>query len=125
VFSPVKELIFLKKNGSLLDFDSTLPKLTGQFLDDPLEELDEDFQLASIGHVLPPTLKTLRHLLTVDNQLSKEQFEGVIVQRYHQILELGTWSAKRLPKILEPRRLLCHWDYLLLEMKWMSTYNIL
>jgi hypothetical protein len=45
---------------------------------------------------------------------------GQVAKRYNQLKDQGTLSAKRLPRIREPPRPCTHWDYLLMEMAWMS-----
>ena len=33
----------------------------------------------------------------------------------------GLWSSSRLPKVQEPSRRRCLWDYMLEEMQWLAT----
>lgn len=47
--------------------------------------------------------------------------EAAVTSRIAELRKQGLWSAKRLPKLQEPPRPKTHWDYLLEEMKWLST----
>ena len=51
----------------------------------------------------------------------KAKLESMVVQQVSVLKTQGTWSLKRLPKVKEPDKIKCHWDYLLEEMQWLST----
>ncbi|KAL1789317.1 helicase SRCAP isoform X1 [Sigmodon hispidus] len=47
--------------------------------------------------------------------------EAEIETRIAELRKEGFWSLKRLPKVPEPPRPKCHWDYLCEEMQWLSA----
>lgn len=47
-------------------------------------------------------------------------FSMQVANRYNQLKDQGTLSAKRLPRIMQPLRPCTHWDYMLMEMAWMA-----
>ena len=71
----------------------------------------------SISDLLQRSSKTLT---TDDHQV--HYFETQAVRIENRILELqdqGLWSLRQIPRVVEPRRRKCHWDYLLEEAKWL------
>ncbi|KAG0635389.1 hypothetical protein HOY80DRAFT_1057255 [Tuber brumale] len=70
-----------------------------------------------ISDLLQRSSKTLT---TGDHQV--HYFETQAVRIENRILELqdqGLWSLRQIPRVVEPRRRKCHWDYLLEEAKWL------
>lgn len=70
-----------------------------------------------ISDLLQRSSKTLT---TGDHQV--HYFESQAVRIENRILELqdqGLWSLRQIPRVVEPRRRKCHWDYLLEEAKWL------
>ena len=70
-----------------------------------------------ISELLQRSSKTLT---TGDHQV--HYFETQAVRIENRILELqdqGLWSLRQIPRVVEPRRRKCHWDYLLEEAKWL------
>ncbi|PWW73713.1 hypothetical protein C7212DRAFT_365973 [Tuber magnatum] len=70
-----------------------------------------------ISDLLQRSSKTLT---TGDHQV--HYFEAQAVRIENRILELqdqGLWSLRQIPRVVEPRRRKCHWDYLLEEAKWL------
>ena len=47
--------------------------------------------------------------------------EVQILQRISELRRQGMWSARQLPKLMEPTRCRSHWDYVLDEMRWMAV----
>uniref|UniRef100_A0A183BRV5 Helicase domino n=2 Tax=Globodera pallida TaxID=36090 RepID=A0A183BRV5_GLOPA len=47
--------------------------------------------------------------------------DAKIYSRIRELREAGLWSATRLPKCEDPPRRKTHWDYLLEEVRWIST----
>ncbi|RPA92085.1 hypothetical protein L873DRAFT_1711364 [Choiromyces venosus 120613-1] len=71
----------------------------------------------SISDLLQRSSKTLT---TADHQV--HYFETQAVRIENRILDLqdqGLWSLRQIPRVVEPRRRKCHWDYLLEEAKWL------
>ena len=61
-------------------------------------------------------------LLTEDDPaISQIQHESSTLSRVLSLRQQGMWEPSRLPKVLEPVRTKCHWDYLLEEMAWLAT----
>lgn len=63
--------------------------------------------------------------ISADNQkkqiVERAKHEAAVTARIAELRKLGLWSAKRLPKLQEPARPKTHWDYLLEEMRWLSS----
>lgn len=51
----------------------------------------------------------------------RAKHEAAVTSRIAELRKQGLWSAKRLPKLQEPPRPKTHWDYLLEEMRWLSS----
>lgn len=51
----------------------------------------------------------------------RAKHEATVVARIAELRKQGLWSAKRLPKLQEPPRPKTHWDYVLEEMRWLSS----
>lgn len=64
-------------------------------------------------------------LINAENQkkqiFERAKHEAAVTARIAELRKQGLWSAKRLPKLQEPPRPKTHWDYLLEEMKWLSS----
>ncbi|KAF8467645.1 hypothetical protein BDZ91DRAFT_120167 [Kalaharituber pfeilii] len=80
------------------------------------------FQLEAFEHPLQDLLqKSHKTLLTSNHQLSiQEQQTKKVYRRIQQLQDKGLWSLRQPVRVREPRRRLCHWDYLLQEAHWMS-----
>lgn len=46
--------------------------------------------------------------------------EATVIKKVDKLIKRGMWSKNRLPKVMEPSRLPCHWDYLLEEACWLA-----
>jgi len=53
--------------------------------------------------------------------VERAKHEATVTARIAELRKQGLWSAKRLPKLQEPPRPKTHWDYLLEEMRWLSS----
>ena len=53
--------------------------------------------------------------------LGQVRHESDVVQRISRLRKGGLWSASRLPKVYEPPRKKCQWDFLLEEMQWLAA----
>ena len=74
-------------------------------------------------HSATPFMSSMA-LLTEGGVIEKAKHEALIVQQVAVLKQQGMWSLKRLPKVKEPDKVKCHWDFLLEEMHWLSTdYN--
>lgn len=51
----------------------------------------------------------------------RAKHEAAVTARITELRKQGLWSAKRLPRLQEPPRPKTHWDYLLEEMRWLSS----
>lgn len=56
-----------------------------------------------------------------ESQTKKANEEKATIDRINELRKQGLWSAKRLPKLQEPPRPKTHWDYLIEEMRWLSS----
>lgn len=56
-----------------------------------------------------------------EQTFERAKHEAAILSRIAELRKQGMWPSKRMPKLLEPPRPKTHWDYLLEEMKWLST----
>ncbi len=75
---------------------------------------------------LPPaTSQSITHkgsnVLDTKVEIAQEaKREAAVIQQVNKLTRLGLWSANRLPKVMEPKRGLSHWDCLLDEARWMA-----
>lgn len=75
-----------------------------------------------------PIISLGSHEITVSNAenhqkqiFERAKHEAAVTARIAELRKQGLWSAKRLPKLQEPPRPKTHWDYLLEEMRWLSS----
>ncbi|CUS09932.1 unnamed protein product [Tuber aestivum] len=70
-----------------------------------------------ISDLLQRSSKTLT---TDDHQVHYFETQAVRIEtRILELQEQGLWSLRQIPRVVEPRRRKCHWDYLLEEAKWL------
>ncbi|OAF63785.1 hypothetical protein A3Q56_08509, partial [Intoshia linei] len=86
---------------------------------------DDDLRLTlKIPIIESPETKCVKPPIIVERTIDsydQAKSEAVTMQRINSLRLQGLWSANRLPKLVEPKRIKTHWDYLLDEMKWMAT----
>jgi len=73
----------------------------------------------SVNELLMKSSKTVS---TADHNINRQ--DAIITkvsERIHELQEQGLWSLQQIQKAPEPPQALCHWDYLLKEVKWLST----
>lgn len=72
-----------------------------------------------ISKVVEPTITSAEnHQKQI---FERAKHEAAVTSRIAELRKQGLWSAKRLPKLQEPPRPKTHWDYLLEEMRWLSS----
>lgn len=84
-------------------------------------ELKEQSNLSPtrISKVVEPTITSAEnHQKQI---FERAKHEAAVTGRIAELRKQGLWSAKRLPKLQEPPRPKTHWDYLLEEMRWLSS----
>lgn len=124
----IAEQYFLNHNGNLMEMSSWLKKPTPELLTYHKEQrLDGDTSsflpsakdlsaLSSRGEVTGTRKEDQQDLM-----VEKARHEAYVVARIAQLRKEGLWTEKKLPKVHEPARPKCHWDYLLEEMVWLSA----
>jgi E1A-binding protein p400 len=119
-------------------FSSSLPNLTNsQILGGTPLVLSEQKRLNSLGSIVgstngsitpsslnqnASTSSALSHQYNTNDQFSvKAKEEVYVLQRVQELKRGGLWTGARLPKLVEPQRQKCHWDFLLEEMQWLAA----
>ena len=72
--------------------------------------------LHQLLHQSHKTVLTSNYQLCIQEQQTKQ-----VYKRIQQLQDKGLWSLRQPVRVREPRRRLCHWDYLIQEANWMST----
>ena len=62
------------------------------------------------------TVTTANH-----NVVNQDKVACKVIQRVMDLQDQGLWSLMQVAKAAEPPRKMCHWDYLLKEMKWLAV----
>ncbi|XP_063676027.1 helicase SRCAP-like isoform X3 [Bolinopsis microptera] len=133
------ELFFLHNDGNLLDINLWTNQ-SNPFLENYIQQikcastdaLPDLLEQVPTGHVMPKVeVKKEEHsstpfmssmaALSEGGVIEKAKHEALIVQQVAVLKQQGMWSLKRLPKVKEPDKIKCHWDYLLEEMQWLAT----
>lgn len=128
--SHVAEYFYLKHNGNLMEMSNWLkkpsPELLSYHKEHRLEGDTTNLAVAareaamklSSGLAGPGASKKEDQQ---DQIVEKARHEAHVVARIAHLRKEGLWTEKRLPKVHEPPRIKCHWDYLLEEMVWLSA----
>ncbi|CAK1552715.1 unnamed protein product [Leptosia nina] len=70
---------------------------------------------------VPPPLSVIAPAVSAaDEMVEKAKQEAYVAGRVGELMRLGLWSERRLPRVLDPPRAKTHWDYLLEEMAWLA-----
>ena len=137
----IAELFFYENGGNILDL-SKWSSQSNPYLENYIQQIkcastdavDGMLQQVPTGHVMPnddckkkdpehSSTPFMNRMVAIEKSGLMEQakYESLIVQQVACLKQKGMWSLKRLPKVKEPPRIKCHWDYLLDEMHWLST----
>jgi chromatin modification-related protein VID21 len=73
----------------------------------------------SVGELL---LKASKTITTDNHNLAQDDILAVkVLTRIQDLQDQDMWSLQQVAKVAEPKRRVTHWDYLLKEMKWLTT----
>lgn len=128
----VSEYFFLKNDGNLIDMAAWLKKPTPEllmyhkqqrlegdtstFLQSSSKDSGQQSSTSGVGDASANKKEDQQ-----DQMVEKARHEAYVVGRIAQLRKEGLWTEKKLPKVHEPARPKCHWDYLLEEMVWLSA----
>lgn len=121
----IAELFYLEHDGNLMEMSTWLKRPTPELIAFHTEhKLEGDTTNLALG--LRDSSKSSGTATTKkedqqDQMVEKARHEANVVARIAQLRKEGLWTEKRLPKVHEPARPKCHWDYLLEEMVWLSA----
>ena len=118
------EQFLLNSAGVLMDVSAVLKKPSYEFIEyHKQNKLEDDDSILVDGKFVKNSAdpSDAKKEDQPDQMVEKARHEAYVVSRVASLRKEGLWPEKKLPKIHEPARTKCHWDYLLEEMVWLSA----